>query len=131
MASVNRRVKRLLAGKSKSAPSFTERELGRLKVSTRKKVEEALAILNPAPTAAPAPEPEPIKEPETVPVVEVKAPGVEVKAPTAEVKAPGTYAVLKDGTEYGPYKNQNEARSAVRETLGVPRLPAGTTFTRV
>ncbi len=125
MSSVKRRIRRLINGTSKSIPDFTETQLARMDSGTLAGLREVIRRIDPTHpmVAESAPAPAPASEP-----AETAAP-VPTSAPAEKVK--GTYAILADGTEFGPYKNQTEAKEAIRKALNLAKVPNGTTYIRV
>lgn len=117
MASVTRRIRRMISRQSRTVPAFTVAELSKVPPQTRGELASAIAEVDPDHPLASKPE---------EPAATEAAPAPEVEAAPAQ----GTYCTTPDGAEHGPFKNQTEAKAAVREALGVARLPKGCTFTR-
>lgn len=132
MASMTRRLRRLMNRTSKVVPVFTEKELSKLSPETKSELGSAIAEVDPDHPLAVKTHEEPLAEtvPEPEPVVEVESEvePASLACPVYDGESKGTVWTSKNEEpgSFGPFKNQSEAKEAIKLHLGVNRMPPGT-----
>lgn len=129
MATISRRIRRLMGGKSQTVPTFSAEELAivsKLPAPTLASLQARIAEVQPDHLMAAAPAPAPVVEAAPAPEAKPEAKTLPVYDGFSRGTTLTPKAKKYGGVVWGPFKNQPEGRKAVREALGLSQCPAGT-----